>query len=126
MFSRRTSRGPSTGRFHTEVCTSWPCQEMSCGRPTLTDSRLPTGRPITSTWATLALVGSVRQGPWGAPEGRPTGEGGGQAGQAERSKEQPEVAQRDIAVPAEAQQVHDDPEQPGGDQVAAKPWGQEY
>src|SRR5262245_16708100 len=49
MFSRRTSRGPSTGRFHTAVCTIWPCQATSCGKPTFTESKLPTRRSVLTS-----------------------------------------------------------------------------
>src|SRR5438270_3948473 len=42
MLSRRTRRRSSTGRFHTAVCTVWPCHDRSCGSPTLTDISRPT------------------------------------------------------------------------------------
>src|SRR5215469_13205982 len=63
MLSRRTSRGPSTGRFHTAVCTVWPCQATSCGKPTLTDSSLPTGRSVITSCAPhrRGLVRAARQ-----------------------------------------------------------------
>jgi len=48
MFSRRTIRGPSAGRFHTAVCTVRPCHETSCGRPTFTDSKLPARESMIS------------------------------------------------------------------------------
>src|ERR1700690_669675 len=38
MFSRRTMRRPCTALFHTAVRTVFPSQEMSRGRPTLTDN----------------------------------------------------------------------------------------
>src|SRR3984957_6984128 len=43
MLSRRTRRGPLTGVFQMPVWTVLPCQVMSRGRPTLTESK----RPIT-------------------------------------------------------------------------------
>jgi hypothetical protein len=49
MFSRRTSRAPATGFFHTPVCTVRPCHGTSCGSPTFTDSRRPDGRPSATT-----------------------------------------------------------------------------
>src|SRR3954468_15373276 len=51
MLSRRTSRGPSTGRFQIPVCTVRPCQETSLGIPTLTDT--------TVAMAALLYRGSV-------------------------------------------------------------------
>src|SRR5690348_1657943 len=41
MFSRRTWLGPSTEYFQTPVCTVFPCQVTSFGRPTLTERRRP-------------------------------------------------------------------------------------
>jgi hypothetical protein len=38
MLSRRTIRGPSTGRFQMPVCTVRPCHETSFGSSTLTDT----------------------------------------------------------------------------------------
>src|ERR1700722_15943531 len=43
MLSRRTRRGPLTGVFQMPVWIVLPCQAMSRGRPTLTESK----RPIT-------------------------------------------------------------------------------
>src|SRR5215218_4525411 len=40
MLRRRTIRGPSTGLFHTPVCTVRPRQDTSFGIPTLRDSRV--------------------------------------------------------------------------------------
>jgi hypothetical protein len=51
MFSRRTIRRPSTGRFHTAVCTVRPCQATSCGRPTFTDSKRPVRRSMITSYA---------------------------------------------------------------------------
>jgi hypothetical protein len=47
IFRRRTSAGPSTGRFHTAVCTVRPFQARSCGMPALTESKRPAGRLAT-------------------------------------------------------------------------------
>src|SRR5512135_3181095 len=41
MFSRRTRLGPSTGLFQMPVCTVFPCQVTSRGRPTLTERSCP-------------------------------------------------------------------------------------
>ena len=48
-------------------------------------------------------------------------ERGGQPGQGDGTEEQAEVAERDVVVVAEHEQVDDDPGQPGGDEVAAEP-----
>jgi len=45
--------------------------------------------------------------------------GPGQPGERERTEHQPEVAQRDVAVAADEQQVDDDAAEPAGDQQAA-------
>src|SRR6266568_2484092 len=58
IFSRPTSRGPSTGRFHTAVCTVWPCHATSCGMPTFTDSKLPTRRSVIISCAPHQAVGT--------------------------------------------------------------------
>jgi hypothetical protein len=38
------------------------------------------------------------------------------------AQQEAEVAQRDVAVAADDQQVHDDAAEPAGDQQAAEPW----
>src|SRR4029077_8562565 len=40
MLRRRTIRGPSTGLFHTPVCTVRPRHDTSFGIPTLRDNRV--------------------------------------------------------------------------------------
>ena len=47
-------------------------------------------------------------------------ERGGEAGQARRADQEPEVAQGDVVEVRLEQQVGDDPGQPGGDEVAAE------
>src|SRR5436305_2080108 len=60
MFSRRTMLGPSTGAFHTPVCTARPCQATSCGRPTLTDINRPaSGRGDSAAEHASYGVGAV-------------------------------------------------------------------
>src|SRR5215469_4388292 len=49
IFSRRTSLGPSTGRFHTAVWTTLPRQATSFGRPTFTESKRPAGRTMITS-----------------------------------------------------------------------------
>src|SRR4051794_19555289 len=45
MLSRRTRCGPGTERFQMPVCTVWPRHWTSCGKPTLTDTRVAAGGP---------------------------------------------------------------------------------
>jgi hypothetical protein len=42
MFRRLTVRRPSTGCFQIPVCTVFPSQSTSLGKPTLTDSKRAT------------------------------------------------------------------------------------